>query len=220
MGPAPDHPDAPTLAGDHGAGDRDRNRRDQGGKVTLLVAGAALVGLGVAVALGARARSRTPNDRRIRIEQHVTINRSPEELYRVWRNLEGLPQIMRHLESVSELTEGRSRWTAKAPLGQSVSWEAEITQDLPGQIIAWRSLAGADVKNAGSVSFTALPGARGTDLKVVLAYEPPAGKVGAALAKLFGEEPEMQLREDLRRFKQRMETGEVATTEGQPSGRA
>ncbi|WMT57573.1 SRPBCC family protein [Truepera radiovictrix] len=188
--------------------------------MTLLVAGAALVGLGVAVALGARARSRTPNDRRIRIEQHVTINRSPEELYRVWRNLEGLPQIMRHLESVSELTEGRSRWTAKAPLGQSVSWEAEITQDLPGQIIAWRSLAGADVKNAGSVSFTALPGARGTDLKVVLAYEPPAGKVGAALAKLFGEEPEMQLREDLRRFKQRMETGEVATTEGQPSGRA
>jgi uncharacterized membrane protein len=190
-------------------------------RVTLLIAGAALVGLGLAAVLGVRARSRaTPNDRRIRAEQHVTINRSPEELYRVWRNLESLPQIMSHLESVTELDQRRSRWTAKGPLGTHVSWEAEITQDLPGEIIAWRSLEGADVNNAGSVTFTALTHNRGTDLKVVLAYEPPAGKVGAALAKLFGEEPVLQLREDLRRFKQRMETGEVATTQGQPSGRA
>ncbi len=127
---------------------------------------------------------------------------------------------MSHLESVTELTEARSSWTAKAPFGAHVSWEAEITQDIAGEIIAWRSLEGSDVNHAGSVAFTALSHGRGTDLKVVLAYEPPAGRLGAAVAKLFGEEPEQQLREDLRRFKQRMETGEVASTEGQPSGRA
>lgn len=196
-------------------------RQERGGSAPLLIAGAALLGVGAAVFLGVRARKQvTPNDRRIRTEQHVTIARPPEELYTQWRKLENLPQIMSHLEAVTVLDEKRSSWTAKAPLGRSVSWEAEITQDVPGELIAWRSLEGADVKNAGSVTFTKLTHGRGTDLKVVLAYEPPAGKLGAAVAKLFGEEPEMQLREDLRRFKQRMETGEVATTEGQPSGRA
>ncbi len=182
------------------------------------------MGVGGAALLGMLVRKKrqpsTPNDRRIRAEQHVTVNRTPEELYAFWRELENLPQIMSHLESVTELSETRSSWTAKAPLGAHVSWEAEITQDIASEIIAWRSLEGADVNNAGSVTFTALSHGRGTDLKVVLAYEPPAGKLGAVIAKLFGEEPEQQLREDLRRFKQRMETGEVATTEGQPSGRA
>lgn len=203
------------------AAERSSRRQERGGSATLLIAGAALLGVGAALFLGARARGRaTPNDRRIRTEQHATINRSPGELYAYWRKLENLPQIMSHLEAVTELSETRSSWTAKAPLGRSVSWEAEITQDVPDELIAWRSLEGADVKNAGSVTFTGLSHGRGTDLKVVLAYEPPAGKLGAAVAKLLGEEPELQLREDLRRFKQRMETGEVATTEGQPSGRA
>lgn len=192
---------------------------DQSSSAALFVVGALLLGIGVAVVAGARRR-RSPNDRRIRTEQHVTIDRSPEELYAYWRKLENLPQIMGHLESVTERDAKRSSWTARGPLDTQVSWEAEITQDLPGEMIAWRSLEDADVKNAGSVTFTELSHGRGTDLKVVLAYEPPAGRLGAVVAKLLGEEPEQQLREDLRRFKQRMETGEVATTEGQSSGRA
>lgn len=156
----------------------------------------------------------------IKVEKSMTINRSPEELYRFWRNFENLPRVMSHLESVHVTGENRSHWVAKAPAGTTVEWDAEIYNEKENQMIAWRSLEGADVDNAGSVHFQPATGGRGTEVRVVLKYDPPGGVLGAAIAKLFGEEPEQQIQEDLRRFKQVMETGETATTEGQPSGRS
>ncbi|HYO64384.1 MAG TPA: SRPBCC family protein [Pyrinomonadaceae bacterium] len=156
----------------------------------------------------------------VKVEKSVIINRSPEELYSYWRNFENLPRIMSHLESVHTTGEGRSHWVAKGPAGTTVEWDAEVYNEKENEMIAWRSLEGADVDNAGSVHFTPAPGGRGTQVRVVVKYDPPAGKVGAAVAKLLGEEPSGQIQEDLRRFKQFMETGETLTTEGQSSGRA
>ena len=156
----------------------------------------------------------------VKVEKSMTINRSPEELYRFWRNFENLPRIMSHLESVRVTGEGRSHWVAKAPAGTTVEWDAEVYNEKENELIAWRSLEGADVNNAGSVRFQPAPGGRGTEVRVVLKYDPPGGVVGATVAKLFGEEPEQQIQEDLRRFKQFMETGETPTTEGQTSGRS
>jgi uncharacterized membrane protein len=149
----------------------------------------------------------------------MTINRSPQDLFNFWRNLENLPRFMRHLESVQNFGQ-RSHWVARGPLGVRVEWDAEIYRERPNEMIAWRSLEGADVDNTGSVHFTPAPVGRGTEVRVVLKYDPPAGKAGAAVAKLFGKAPEQQIREDLRRFKQLMEAGEVPTTEGQTSCRA
>ena len=157
--------------------------------------------------------------RGVKVEKSITINRPPEELFRFWRNFENLPRVMSHLESVQVTGDNRSHWVAKAPAGTSVEWDAEVYNEKENELIAWRSLEGADVDSAGSVHFTPAPAGRGTELRVVLKYDPPAGKIGAAVAKLFGEEPEQQIEEDLRRFKSMMETGEVPTTEGQPSGR-
>ena len=160
-----------------------------------------------------------PHGQGIKVERTVTVRRRPDELYRFWRDLENLPRFMRHLEAVTRTGEGRSHWVARAPLGGRVEWDARIVNERENELIAWQSLEGADVPNAGSVQFRELPGERGTEVRVVLEYRPPAGKAGAALARLFGEEPEQQVKEDLGRFKQLMEAGEVATTEGQPSGR-
>ena len=145
-----------------------------------------------------------------KVHQTFTIRgRSPRELYDYWRRLENLPRILRHLESVKELDARRSHWVAKAPAGQTVEWDAEIINDVPGQIIAWRSLPGASVPNAGAVNFREAPGGRGTEVHVSLDYEPPFGKLGVAVAKLLGEEPSVQVREDLRRYKALMEAGEI-----------
>lgn len=156
----------------------------------------------------------------VKVEKTTTINRSPEELFRFWRDFENLPRIMSHLESVKVTGGNRSHWVAKAPGGSTVEWDAEIYNEKENELIAWRSLEGSDVDNAGSVRFTPATGGRGTEVRVTLKYDPPGGVIGAAIAKLFGEEPAQQVQEDLRRFKQFMETGETATTEGQPSGRA
>jgi uncharacterized membrane protein len=144
----------------------------------------------------------------VRVEKSVTINGSPEELYRYWRNFENLPRFMRHLESVEVIDDKRSHWIAKGPAGSKVEWDAEIINEIPNELIGWRSVDGSDVGNAGSVHFT--PDARGTQVKVVLRYDPPAGILGAAIAKLFGRDPEHEVQEDLRAFKQLMETGEIA----------
>ena len=147
------------------------------------------------------------------VKQVVTVDRSPDELYRMWRNFENLPRFMRHLESVQVTGTDRSHWKAKAPAGQTVEWDAEITEDRPNELIAWRSLAGADVENAGVVRFTPATGGRGTWVQVELEYAAPGGKAGALVAKLFGEEPEKQVYDDLRAFKQVMELGEVVLSE-------
>jgi len=156
----------------------------------------------------------------VKVEKSVTINRPAEELYRFWRNFENLPRFMKHLESVKASGGDRSHWVAKGPAGTSVEWDAEVYNEKENEMIAWRSLEGSEVANAGSVHFGPAAGGRGTVVRVVLKYDPPAGKLGAAVARLFGESPAQQIDEDLRRFKQLIETGETATTEGQPSGRA
>lgn len=158
-------------------------------------------------------------NRGIKVEKSVLVNKAPEELYRFWHNFENLPRFMNHLESVQVRDDRRSHWVAKAPLGTTVEWDAEIINEKENELIAWRSLEGADVSNAGSVRFQPARGGRGTEVKVSLEYDPPAGVLGAAVAKLFGEEPNQQVEEDLRRFKQLMETGVIPTTEGQSSGR-
>lgn len=156
----------------------------------------------------------------VKVEKAVTINASVEELYAFWRNFENLPKFMYHLESVSLIDESKSTWVAKAPFGTTVKWDAEIISEVPNELIGWRSLEGADVANAGSVHFRLATGGRGTVVKVSLSYEPPAGKIGEAIAWLTGEEPSVQVEGDLRRFKALMETDEIPTTEGQSAGRA
>jgi uncharacterized membrane protein len=156
----------------------------------------------------------------IRVEKTVTIqNKSPEELYTYWRNFENLPTFMQKLQSVRIVNETRSHWAAKSPMGNSIEWDAEMLIDRPNELITWASVPGADVENSGSVRFTpAYPG-RGTEVKLVLEYSPPGGGITDAVAKVFNQSPEQQIVEDLRHFKMLMETGEIATTEGQSAGR-
>ena len=139
----------------------------------------------------------------------VTVRRPVEEVYAFWRDFTNLPRFMRHLESVTMLDERRSRWAAKAPAGRTVEWEAETTEDRPNELIAWRSLPGADVQNRGEVRFQPAPGDRGTEVRVTLEYDPPFGKLGSKVAMLFREEPGQQVADDLRHFRQVMETGEL-----------
>jgi uncharacterized membrane protein len=158
-------------------------------------------------------------NRAIKVKRAVTINKPVAELYSYWRNLENLPQIMEHLESVTVKDDKTSHWVAKGPAGITVDWDAEIFREKENEIIAWKSVEGASVPNAGTVQFTDLGQDRGTEILVELDYDPPVGVIGAAFAKLFGEEPNQQIQEDLRHFKQKMEAGELPTTKGQPSGR-
>jgi uncharacterized membrane protein len=155
----------------------------------------------------------------VRVDKAITIARPRDEVFRFWRDVTNFPKFMKHVESVRVLDDGRSHWVAKAPAGRTVEWDAAIHNEAENELIAWRSLPGADVDNAGSVLFRDAPGGRGTEVKVELQYNPPAGVLGAATAMLWGEEPGQQIQEDLHRLKQLMETGEVITTEGQTSGR-
>ena len=159
-------------------------------------------------------------DKGLHIVQAVTINKPVAELYTYWRNFENLPRFMKHLDSVQNLDANghRTHWVAKAPMGTHVEWDAEIINEVPNEIIAWRSTENAQIANAGAVNFRTAPGGRGTEVKVTLNYIPPAGLLGATVAKLFGEEPGFQVEDDLRRFKNLMETGEIPTIEGQPKG--
>ena len=160
------------------------------------------------------------SDRGIHVEQAFLINRSPDDLYAFWRDFGNLSRIMTHVKSVTVIDDRRSRWVADAPaiVGGSVAWDAEITADEPGRRLAWQSLPGAQVDNAGEVRFAPAMGDRGTEVHVSLAYVPPAGRLGHYLAKVFGKAPRRQIREDLRRFKQLMEIGEIPTIDGQPHG--
>lgn len=192
------------------------------------VAGAAAADAYCAVALGRDGRAerreympstavaRRPRRRigGIQFRKSFTINRQPEAVYGFWRTLENLPRFMRHLQSVETLDERRSRWRAKAPGGATVSWEAEIVEDRPNERIAWRSVEGSTIPNRGSVRFVRAPGARGTEVHVEIEYNVPGGRLASMVAKLFGEEPEQQVADDLRRLKQILEAGEVARSAG------
>lgn len=147
------------------------------------------------------------------VNKSIVVNASAEEVYRFWRDLENLPRFMRHLESVKVTGEGRSHWVARAP-GGSVEWDAEITEDRPNQLLAWRSLEGSEVETSGTVRFEPAVGGRGTVVHVQLDYNPPGGRLGALFAKLFGEDPGAEMQTDLRRFKQVVELGEVVVSDG------
>jgi len=150
----------------------------------------------------------------VRVERVTTINRPVHEVYNFWKRFENFPKFMRHLVSVETLGNGRSRWRARGPAGMKAEWEAELIEDRQDEWIAWRSVKGSGIQNSGSVRFSAAPGARGTEVRVQLQYSPPAGSVGRGIAWLFGEEPDQQIRHDLHRFKQLMETGEIPLSDG------
>src|SRR6185369_11086562 len=180
--------------------------------------GAAMVAAGgLLIFQGFRESHKTA--RPIHVERSFTISKPVGEVFNFWRNFENLPKFMRHLNTVEVTDQTRSHWEARAPLGTSISWEAQITDERENDYILWESLPGGAVEHRGSIQFRNAPFADATEVIVSLDYRPPVGKVGALFARLFGENPERQIREDLRRFKQLMEAGEIPTIEGQPSGR-
>lgn len=194
-------------------------------RILAAVAGGALLlrasagHLGVAKSMGATEEDADQPTwkRSLHVRKTITIMRPREEVYRFWRKFENLPKFMRHLIRVEEETERLSHWVARGPAGKEVRWDAEVTVERENEVIAWRSLSGSEVENSGEVLFEDAPGGRGTVVRVMLAYCPPAGVLGAVVAKLFSEEPEGQIADDLRRLRSLLETGEVPTIEGQPS---
>lgn len=158
----------------------------------------------------------------VHVRESVTVNKPVSEVYSYWRNIENLGSIMSYLESVTRLETSvgreRSHWVAKGPAGMRLEWDAEQVEDRENELISWRSVEGADVPNEGSVRFSEAPGGQGTEVRVSLTYHPPGGALGSAVARLFGREPSQEIASDLRRFKQRFETGEISTTKGQSSG--
>ncbi|MET0536318.1 MAG: SRPBCC family protein [Steroidobacter sp.] len=145
------------------------------------------------------------------IGRTVTINRPRDEVYAFWRKFENLAMVMENIESVTPLDERRSHWVVKAPAGKTVEWDSEIVEDIPNERIRWQSSPGADIANSGEVQFRDAPGHRGTLVTATIVYDPPAGTLGKLVAKVFQREPKIQSRRDLRRFKQLLETGEIAT---------
>lgn len=179
--------------------------------------GTALAVLGV-TALDVRSgRQLSGKEDVLRLRKAILINKPAEELYNYWHDFSRLPQFMNNLESVQVIDEKRSHWTARAG-GMSFEWEAEIVEDTPNQFIAWRSVGEADLPNWGSVRFSPRAQGKGTEVKVELEYYTPGGILGSVAAKFLGSHPEQQLDQALRRFQQLMETGEIATTRGQPAG--
>lgn len=154
----------------------------------------------------------------IRMTRSVVVNRPPHEPYAFWRAFENFPRFMHHVKSVRETGPGMSHWVVNGPAGGTVEWDARITADTPNEMIAWQSLEGADVEHSGVVRFEPRPGNRGTIVRVDLQYRPPAGTAGKLAATLFNESPEQQIYDDLHRFKQIVETGEVVRSDGSPDG--
>jgi uncharacterized membrane protein len=201
-------------------------RADDARRDRLAGATAAVLGVTLLDIMAAQQQSHVDATRRrslrsdaARSTKTITIDASPETLYRFWRNFENLPRFMNHLESVRVIDDRRSHWVARGPGGRKFAWDSEVTEDRPNAYIAWRSTGSADVRNAGNVQFDKAPGDRGTEVRVEIAYLPPAGQVGAAVAWMMGQAPEQRIQEELRRLKQLFELGETPTTEGQPSGR-
>jgi uncharacterized membrane protein len=148
----------------------------------------------------------------------LVVNSSPEKIYEFWRKLTNLPRFMKHLESVQETGERTSHWIAKGPGGMRLQWDSEIVEDQPGQFISWRTREGSEVNHCGSIRFERASSGQGTIIRVEMYYGWPGGQLGAKAARMFSAAPEAVAMEDLRRFKQLIETGEIATTRGQPSG--
>ncbi len=157
----------------------------------------------------------------IEITRSLTIQKPRKELYAYWRRLENLPNFMKHLKEVRKGEEKRSHWEARIPgdIG-TVDWEADVTEEKENEFIAWQSIRGSQIDNAGEVRFKDAPAGRGTVVRATISYRPPAGAIGSGAAKLLNPLFKQMVKEDLRRFKRLMESGEIPTIEGQPSGRA
>ena len=222
--------EVPTRSHDRGTEDFEPPRHEAPGQpkgLAALLGGAALVAF--AVYKGASrsreaahtAESPAPRHETLptHIEANVSVLRPAQELYSFWRKLENLPRFMRHLESVTETGNGRSHWIAKTPVGSRVEWDAEVVDEREGQLISWRSLPGSQVHNTGSVLFEPLSNDRGTMVRATFDLAPPGGAAGRLAAKALGPITKQQVNEDLRRFKNLMEAGEIPTTDGQPEGR-
>lgn len=161
-------------------------------------------------------RRKVHTDRATKIQRAIEINRPPNDMYRFWRSLDNLPRIMNHLDSVQVINDRLSHWVMKAMPGvPKVEWDAEIINDVENQRIGWKSLQGADVDHTGSVEFKPTDNGQRTWMTVTLQYEPPGGKLGAAVAKWFGEDPNTKIAEDLQRFKEEMETGVFSQAGGE-----
>jgi uncharacterized membrane protein len=202
------------------ARDSDQEKLSRTAAATAAVAVIAAVDLYAAVT---RSRRSAGRGRTLSLTAAVTVARPREEAYARWRQLDDLPAFMAHLDSVVTTGPRTSHWRATAPFGKTVEWDAQVTTDIPGERLGWRSLDGSAVRNEGEVRFRPAPGSDGaepsTEVHVTLRYSVPAGKAGSSLARYFGEEPHQQLDDDLRRFKQVLETGEVVRSEGAPGGK-
>lgn len=203
-------------------------RRDGLGAVSALAGGALLfrgatghcpVYASIGVNSARTSHATVPYGEGTRVERSVTILKPLGELYAFWRDFSNLPRFMDHLHEVRIIDAKRSHWVAAAPGNNEVSWDAEIINEIPNELIAWKSVEGSDVMHAGSVHFKELGHGRGTEIRVEIEYVPPAGPLGRFVARMFGEEPSMQVASDLRRLKRILEIGEELTVEGQPSAR-
>ena len=197
-------------------GTRGRDRRRRRTMVaTAAVAGMTAIDLAAAIQ---STRAMKAHRRAMSLRASITVNRPSDEVYRFWRDFGNLPRFMHHLESVRGDGNGRTHWTARGPAGRPVEWDAEITEERPNRMLAWRSVGGSRVPNSGRVHFMPTAGGRATEVRVEIGYRPPAGRLGRRVAMLFGEEPRQQVKDDLRRFKQVIETGEVVRSDGSPEG--
>jgi len=164
-------------------------------------------------------RRRTTHRGEIHVESAVTIDRPAQKLYDWWHDFTNLPRVIRHLKAVT-VTGNQSHWTMRTPINTDLEWDAETIEDCPGEVIGWQSLENSDVMHRGLVRFRPAAGHRGTEVRLKMDIAPPAGAAGMAVARLLRGVTEQQAHEDLRRFKQLMETGELATIDGQPHGAA
>lgn len=204
-----------------GAANQNRQRRRRAAVSAAALAGIAAADLYAALGTtGNGGRHADGGARHRTVRAAVTVRKPAEQVYRFWRDLENLPSFMHHLKSVTVEADGRTRWVANAPAGQSVQWDAQITDDEPGERIAWQSAPGSSIENGGSVEFKAAPGGRGTEVRVTMSYRLPGGALGKAVGTLFGESADQQINDDLRRFKQLLETGQVMRSDGSPEGTA
>lgn len=199
----------------------------RGRRALLIGAGALAVGvLASRLTLGVIRRKLGPGQdgaaggARQRFERAITINRPRREVFSFWRDFANLPSFMTHLVRVDVLDASRSHWVARAPMGRTIEWDAEIVAEEPGALIAWRSLPGSAVMTEGRVSFSPAPRDRGTEVRVSGGYTPPLGKIGLAAARVAGEEPDQQVREDLHRLKQVLECGEILMVDERPAARS
>ena len=202
---------------------RDPDATRRRGLLSAALAGVSVLDLLVAWDHTARLRHVSARPRKERtgvsqVKKSLDVNCSPEKCYRFWRDVENFPRFMPHVERVDAVDATHSRWQVRGLLGQTLQWNAALTSDVPGQQLGWQTSSGSDVAHTGIVRFSPAPGHRGTRVEVEFTFHPPLGRAGLMLARMTGEEPSQLVSEDLRRFKQLIETGEIPTTIGQPAG--